>query len=148
MASTVSHRLQAVGNWFDTIISALVILLALAFLIFLYAQTGTGHFGSYSLIVRLPSAGGLEIGKDVRVGGLKVGSVSRLSLDPRTYSAVVEVSVRDDLPLPMDSTATVSSTVMGEVYLVIAPGHAARTVRAGGTLAAPPTTVRAPVAGT
>jgi phospholipid/cholesterol/gamma-HCH transport system substrate-binding protein len=99
---------QSVGNWFDTIISAFVIVLALAFLIFLYAQTGTGHFGSYSLTVRLPSAGGLEIGKDVRVGGVKVGSVSRLSLDPKTYSAVVEVSVRDDLLLPMDSTATVS----------------------------------------
>ena len=137
MASVASPRLARAGNWFETILSALVILVALAFLVFMLARTGTGHLGSYSLALRLPNATGLDIGKDVRVGGMKVGSVSRLSLD-RDYAAVVEVTVRDDLLLPTDSTAAITVTPMGEVYLTINPGHATRRVPPGGTLTAWP----------
>jgi phospholipid/cholesterol/gamma-HCH transport system substrate-binding protein len=138
MAGAVSRRLRSDGNWFETIISALVILVALAFLIFLLERTGTGHLGSYSLTLRMPSAAGLDIGKDVRVAGTKVGTVTRLSLDGRDYSAIVEVSVRDDLFLPVDSTAQVTATTLGDVYLTINPGHAAHNVPPGGLLIAVP----------
>ena len=140
--------LRPAGTWFETIVSALMIFVAVAFLVFTYARTGTGHIGSYPLTVRLPTAAGLDVGKDVRLGGVKVGSVSRLSLDPVSYSAIVEISMRDDLLLPVDLTATVSSTVLGEVYLVITPGHATRTVRPGATLGLLPAKFGAPVAGT
>ena len=129
--------LRPAGNLFETIVSALVIVVALAFLAFVYAQTGIGHWGTYPLILRMPSAAGLDAGKDVRVGGVKVGTVSGLSLDPKDYSAVVEINLRDDLALPADSTATVSTTALGDVYLVINPGHAARKVPPGGTLMQP-----------
>ncbi len=76
--------LQPAGNWFETIVSALVILVALTFLAFMHSRTGTGHFGSYSLTLCLPSAAGLDVGKDVRVDGVKVGSISRLSLDAKS----------------------------------------------------------------
>ena len=148
MASASSSGLQAGGNWFETILSALVILVALFFLLFTYTRTGTGHFGSYSVTLRMPSASGLDIGKDVRVGGVKVGSVSRLSLDGRDYSAMVDVTVRDDLFLPADSTAAITVTALGDVYLTIIPGHAAQTIPPGGTLLAAPTKHRAPAAGT
>ena len=148
MASMASPRLHASENWFETILSAFVILVALGFLLFMQVRTGTGHFGSYSLTLRIPSAAGLDIGRDVRVGGVKVGSVSRLSLDGRDYSAMVDVTVRDDLFLPADSTAAVTVTALGDVYLTINPGHAARTVQPGGTLIAVPAKRRAPAAGT
>jgi phospholipid/cholesterol/gamma-HCH transport system substrate-binding protein len=130
--------LRPAGNGFESIISALIILVAVGFLVFIYARTGTGHLGSYPLAIRLPTAAGLDVGKDVRVGGVKIGSVSSLSLDPVNYSAIVEISVRDDLSLPVDSTATVSSTVLGEAYLAIAPGHATRTAGPGAVLGQPP----------
>ncbi len=144
----VQGRLQSAGNWFETIVSALVIVVALVFLAFLYGRTGTGHFGSYPVILRMPSATGLDVGKDVRVGGVKVGSVSRLSLDGTDYSAIVEVTVRDDLSLPVDSTASISTTPLGDVYLSITPGHAASTVAPGSTLMAVPAKPRVPAAGT
>jgi phospholipid/cholesterol/gamma-HCH transport system substrate-binding protein len=140
--------LRPAGNWFETIVSTLVILAALAFLVFVYAQTGTGHLGSYSLTLRMPTAAGLDVGRDVRVGGVKVGSISRLSLDPRSYSAVVGVDVRDDLLLPTDSTAAITSTPLGDFYLVINPGHAARKIPPGGTLVQPGASPAAPGAGT
>ena len=144
----IPQGLRPAGTWFETVLSTLIILVAVAFLIFVYARTGTGHFGSYPLSLRLPTAAGLDVGKDVRVGGVKVGSVSRLSLDPVNYSAIVEISVRDDLSLPVDSTAAVSSTVLGEVYLVIAPGHSARTAGPGAILGRLPAKAVAPAAGT
>lgn len=147
MTSVASQRLARAGNWFETILSGLVILVALAFLAFLLVRTGTGHLGSYSLALRLPNATGLDIGKDVRVGGVKVGSVSRLSLD-RDYSAIVEVTMRDDLLLPTDSTAAITVTPLGEVYLTINPGHATRSVPPGGVLAARPAKAARPAAGT
>ena len=140
--------LRPAGNWFETIVSALVILVAAAFIVFVYAQTGTRHFGSYSLTLRIPSAAGLDVGKDVRVGGVKVGSISRLSLDRRDYSAVVDVDLRDDLLVPTDSTAGITSTPLGDVYLVINPGRATRKVPPGGTLAQPGARRVAPAGGT
>lgn len=147
MASVASQRLGRAGNWFETILAALVILVALAFMAVMMVRTGTGHLGSYPLALRLPNAAGLDIGKDVRVGGVKVGSISRLSLD-RDYSAVVDVTVRDDLLLPTDSTAAITVTPLGEIYLTIKPGHAARTVPPGGTLAVRPAKAARPTAGT
>ncbi|HUE65231.1 MAG TPA: MlaD family protein [Rhizomicrobium sp.] len=140
--------LRPAGNLFETIVSALVILVALAFLVFVYKQTGTGHFGSYSLTLRMPSAAGLDVGKDVRVGGVKVGSISHLSLDRKDFSAIVQFDMRDDLLLPADSTAAITSTPLGDVYLVINPGHAVRKVSPGGVLMQPGARRLAPAAGT
>jgi phospholipid/cholesterol/gamma-HCH transport system substrate-binding protein len=136
------------GTWFETIISALIILVAVGFLVFVYARIGTGHLGSYPLAIRLPTAAGLDVGKDVRVGGVKVGSVSSLSLDPVSYFAIVEITVRDDLSLPVDSTAAISSTVLGEAYLAIAPGHSTLTAGPGAVLGQPPAKAVAPAART
>ena len=122
------------GNVFETIVSGLVILVAILFVFFILGRTGTGHLGSYELRVRLADAGGVKIGSDVRLGGTKIGSVLGLSLDPDDYSAVVSVSVRDDLSLPVDSTAGISSSVLGDQFVSISPGHAEKKVQAGGEL--------------
>ena len=148
MSKVKSLRLRPAGSWFETILSGLVILVAFAFLAFVYLRTGTGHLGSYPLFVRLPSASGLDVGNDVRVGGVKVGEVSRLSLNPQNYSVMALVSVRDDLHFPVDSVASVSSTVMGGVYLVIVPGHSARNVPSGGTIGDGSAMRRQPITGT
>ena len=148
MATMSGRPPHSTDDWFGIFMGAAVICVALAFLAFLYAKTGTGHLGSYSVTVRLPNVEGLDIGKDVRIGGVKVGSVSGLSLDPTTYSPKVTVTIRDDLSLPVDSTATVASTFMGETYLVITPGHRNRIVLPGGAFGPVRPEPRAPGAGT
>ena len=125
------------GNLFETIISGLVIVVAIAFAIFFKLQVGTGHLGSYELRVSLADAGGLVVGSDVRVGGTKVGSVTGLNLEQPSYRAIIGISIRDDLFLPTDSAAAVSSSPLGDVYLSLNPGHAAQTVPADGTIGAP-----------
>ena len=122
------------GNVFETIVSGLVILVAVWFIFFIVTRTGTGHLGSYNLQVRLADAGGVKVGSDVRLGGTKIGSVQSLDLDPKDYSAVLNVRVRDDLSLPVDSTAGVSGAVLGEQFVTINPGRAEEKLQPGGEL--------------
>jgi phospholipid/cholesterol/gamma-HCH transport system substrate-binding protein len=130
-----SAALQS-GGPFENILSALVVAAAVAFLVFMLVRTGTGHLGSYPMTILLPDAAGLKLGTDVRLGGVKVGSVTGLALDS-DYNAVVQVRVRDDLALPVDSSAGLASPVMGDVYLALKPGRAGKTVPAGGELSHP-----------
>jgi phospholipid/cholesterol/gamma-HCH transport system substrate-binding protein len=122
------------GNLFETIVSALVVVVAIAFVIFMMQRTGTGHLGSYPLRMRVGDASGLTVGSDVRLGGTKIGSITGLSLDQRDYKAVIETKLRDDLALPVDSRATVASSTLGGPYLSVTPGHSAKTVPQGGEL--------------
>ena len=138
MALPVPNASLRPGNVFETLISGLVIVVAVFFIGFVVLRTGTGHLGSYQLQVRLADAGGMKVGGEVRLGGTKIGTVSSLRLDPADYSAVLDVRVRDDLALPVDSTAGVSSSVLGEQFLAITPGHAGQNVRPGGELGRPP----------
>lgn len=117
------------GNVFETLISALVILVAVGFLAFILVRTGTGHLGSYPLRVRITDASGLVVGSDVRLGGTKIGSVTALWLDKADYSAVVETQIRDDLSLPVDSRASITTSTLGNPYLSIAPGRAEEKAR-------------------
>lgn len=141
-----SNALQS-GGTFENVLSAVIVVAALAFLVFMRMQTGTGHLGSYPMTIRLPDAAGLKLGTDVRVGGVKVGSVTRLSLD-KDYHAVIQVRLRDDLALPVDSDARPASPMMGDVYLSLIPGAAARTIPAGGELKRTHPVRQRPTAGT
>ena len=126
------------GNIFEIILSALVILVAIGFLIFLFHRTGTGHLGSYPLRIRVTDASGLTVGSDVRLGGTKIGSVTGLSLDKSDYSALIEAQIRDDLTLPVGSRADITSSTLSNPYLSISPGHAAQKVPPDGELGTRP----------
>jgi phospholipid/cholesterol/gamma-HCH transport system substrate-binding protein len=134
MALPVPNANLRRGNIFETIVSGLVIVVAILFIGFVAKRTGTGHLGSYDVRIRLADAGGVKAGSDVRLGGTKIGSVLNLRLDPADYSAVLDVRIRDDLALPVDSVAGMSSSTLGEGYLSITPGHADRKVQPGGEL--------------
>ena len=126
------------GNVFETILSALVVIVAIGFLAFIFVRTGTGHLGSYPLRIRMADASGLTVGSDVRLGGTKIGSITDLWLDKKDFSAVVKANIRDDLTLPVDSRASVATSTLSNPYLSIAPGNAAKTVGPDGEIGAGP----------
>jgi len=134
MALPVPNATLRPGNVFETVISGLVIVVAILFTGFMVMRTGTGHLGSYDLHLRLADAGGVKIGSDVRLGGTKIGSVLGMRLDPADYSAVLDVSVRDDLALPVDSVVAISGSALGDQFVTINPGHADAKVPPGGEL--------------
>jgi phospholipid/cholesterol/gamma-HCH transport system substrate-binding protein len=125
------------GNLFETIISAMVILVAAGFGVYVFILTGTHHLGSYPLRISMANASGLSVGTEVRLAGARVGTVSGVALDQRSYRALVRISIRDDLLLPADSSAQIASSPMGDTYLSLTPGHAPRILPKDGLLGAP-----------
>jgi phospholipid/cholesterol/gamma-HCH transport system substrate-binding protein len=89
----------------------------------------------YPMVVQLTDAGGLQRGDRVRLAGVQVGTVRRVSL--RDGGVVADVSVDRELKLPRDSHASLeASGAFGGRYLALQPGRAAETLRRGDTLAA------------
>src|SRR5712672_1375137 len=81
----------------ETLIGAAVIAVAVLFLFFAYSSTGAGMVSGYDVVAKFNRADGVNIGTDVRLSGIKVGTVSKLGLDQKTYSAVVTMTVAKDV---------------------------------------------------
>ena len=123
------------NNMVETLIGALVVVIAVAFLVFAYSSTSAGSLSGYPLEARFTSADGINSGTDVRLHGIKVGTVSAIDLDPKSYMAVVHMSVRGDVPIPDDSSIKVTSTgLLGNAYLSIQPGGSPKNLAANGQI--------------
>ncbi len=81
----------------------------------------TAGFDNYSASFR--SAEGIGIGTDVRLAGVKVGSVTEMILDPATFRAETSFTIQNDVALPDDSAVVISSEgLLGGSFLEILPG--------------------------
>ncbi|ANB33997.1 phospholipid/cholesterol/gamma-HCH transport system substrate-binding protein [Rhodovulum sulfidophilum] len=102
--------------------------LALAAGFFVYASNATGMIGGagqqhYELSASFRSAEGVNLGTDVRLAGVKVGTVTGLELNPQTFRADTRFTVRNGIEIPDDSTASVSSEgLLGGTFLELVPG--------------------------
>src|SRR5438128_2294374 len=77
------------NNTVETLMGAIVVAVAALFLFYAYSSTGAGRVSGYDLEARFASADGITSGTDVRLHGIKIGTVSSMNLDPKTYQAVV-----------------------------------------------------------
>ena len=111
-------------NIVEAIIGAVVVIAAVAFLVVIGQTTGfSGNSGEYQLTAKFRSAEGIAIGSDVRLAGVKVGSVTGLTLDPETYQAETIFTVVDGIKIPDDSEAGVASEgLLGGAFVEIEPG--------------------------
>lgn len=110
-------------NVIETVLGAVVLLVAAVFLAFAYSSADLRPVAGYRLSARFNAVDGLTVGSDVRVGGVKIGSVVEQSLDPEEYQAMVVMTIRPDIRLPEDSVATVSSEgLLGGKYIRVEPG--------------------------
>ena len=115
-------------------VGAAVVLAAIALGLFLHLRPA-GATAGYALNVRLPKTDGLSAGSDVRISGLKVGTVTGLELDPRTYLATVHMNIGDGIAVPVDSSLAVSSGgLSGNLYVSIFPGKSKSLLQPGGMI--------------
>lgn len=122
-------------NASELIAGSVVLLVALGFLGYAVANTGRVASGGYTLNASFDRIDGLGIGSDVRIAGVRVGSVSSASIDPATYQAKVVFSVGDAIRLPKDSSAAVTSDgLLGGKYLSLEPGGDTQMLAPGGTI--------------
>ena len=120
-------------QWAETIVGAAVLAAAGGFLIYALGHTGGGAArGGYEVIARFGEAGALASGADVRVAGVKVGAVSRIDLEPKTFLAKATLTLNPDVKLPADSTAKITSDgLLGGSHISVAPGGAAEDLAPG-----------------
>ena len=122
-------------SFVETAIGALVIVVAAVFLFYAYRNSNLTAKGGYEIKAEFLSVGGLTTGSDVRVGGVKVGSVTGLTLDQEDYLAMVTLSIDESVRLPADTEiSVVSEGLLGGRYVSLKPGPAEDMVPAGGTL--------------
>src|ERR1700761_4219901 len=129
----MSTRVMQQNNFAETLIGALVVAVAVAFLAFTYMRTGTGSLSGYEVNARLPKVDGLGVGTDVRLAGVKIGKITDLVLDPKNYLVTVHMSIRDDIKIPTDSSLMITSSgILGSSYLSITPGGDPTDIAPGG----------------
>src|SRR4051812_34237209 len=128
----MSTRVMQQNNITESLIGAGVVAIALVFAALAYYRTGSGSLSGYEIDAKLSKADGLAVGTDVRLAGIKIGTVSDLTLDPKTYLVTVHMNIRDDIKLPVDSSVLVTQAgFLGGQYLSITPGGDDKMMTAG-----------------
>ena len=110
-------------NMLETVMGAIVLLTAIGFMSLAYEAANLRGTSGYELEAEFGATGGLSIGDDVRISGIKVGRVIRQDLDPVTYAARIVMSLDDRILVPADSSARITAaSLLGGNYLELIPG--------------------------
>ena len=120
------------NNLLETLVGALVLVVAGLFLYFAYSRTDVAAGGGFELIAKFDRIDGIALGSDVRISGIKVGSVTNQFLDLDSFEATLQISIDSDIELPEDSSAKISSEgLLGGSFVALQPGGAPDLLRAG-----------------
>ncbi len=119
----------------ETLTGAAVLLAAAAFVFFAYSTADLGRGGGYEITAEFDNIGGLAVGDDVRMSGIKVGTVSGQRLDKETFTALVTFSIDPSVKLPTDSSVKIASeSLLGGKYAQLTPGAEDDTIPPGGSI--------------
>ena len=111
-------------NVLETTLAAMVLVVAGVFLVFAQNVGNVASIQGWQLKAKFNSVDGLGIGNDVRIGGVKVGTVVGLTIDQQDYRALVKMQILNELKLPFDTVAAVvSEGVLGGKYIALEPGQ-------------------------
>ncbi len=119
----------------ETIMGIVVIVIAALFLLFAYRVSDLQVVKGYTVTAHFLKVGGLTIGSDVRINGIKVGTVVSQKLNPEDYVAEIQMSLAPDIKLPKDSVAVIAGDgLMGNKYIKIEPGKDSEVLADGDEL--------------
>jgi phospholipid/cholesterol/gamma-HCH transport system substrate-binding protein len=123
-------------NVVETLIGAVVLAIAGLFLFYAYTSSGARErIDGYEVSASFDRIDGLLIGGDVRLSGIKIGTITGLDLDPEFYNAKVRFRVASAVKLPEDSSAKVATEgLLGGSYLAIEPGGSETMLAPGGEI--------------
>ena len=110
------------GNILESVIGAVVLVVAIFFIYFAYVSSGEKIKEGYVITARFDDVSGLAAGADVKLNGIKVGIVKNLKLD-ENYQAKVELLIKDGITIPVDSSVAVSTDgIMGNKFVSVSAG--------------------------
>ena len=110
------------GNILESVIGAVVLVVAVFFIYFAYVSSGEKIKEGYVITARFDDVSGLAAGADVKLNGIKVGIVKNLKLD-ENYQAKVELLIKDGITVPVDSSVAISTDgIMGNKFVSVSAG--------------------------
>lgn len=119
----------------ETLIGALVIAVAVLFFVFAYNTAQVETVEGYGVTASFDRIDGIDRGSDVRMGGIKIGTVVDQHIDLETYLAVVGMNIDSKIKLPTDSSASITADgLLGDRYLALTPGGAEEFIADGGRI--------------
>lgn len=122
-------------NIIETVMGAVVVAVAAIFVTIAFQSSGLESRNGYEVTARFSDATGLATGTDVRLAGVKVGTVVGQQLDPQTFEALVTLSIEEAVQLPQDTAARiVPEGLLGSNFVALEPGGAEETIPAGGAI--------------
>jgi len=119
-------------NLVETILGAVVLLVAGLFLAFFYKTTDIHPATGYTITAAFSTIEGLDTGSPVKVSGVKVGQVLGFTLDPKNFRAIVSMNINDDVKLPKDTAAVIASAgLLDGKFMSLQPGGDDDMLKAG-----------------
>lgn len=121
----------------ETLIGAAVVVIALGFFVFAYNSANTGRqAGGYQLTAEFDNIEGVNVGTDIRMAGIKIGTVINQSLNPENYQALVTMSISPEVKLTDDTSAKVTSEgLLGSKFIALEAGGSGTPLAEGGVIA-------------
>lgn len=119
----------------ETVMGAVVLLVAVIFVYFVYDKRTVSAGDGYDVSASFDNITGIAAGSDVRVGGIKIGTVTSLLLNNQTYRPQAILRLKPDVKLPDDSSAAiVSESLLGGKFIQIQPGADDKMLGEGGEI--------------
>lgn len=111
-------------NTTEVMVGAAVVAVAISFATYMVQSAGLSwQTDSYPLTASFRSLEGVAVGSDVKLAGVKVGTVTDIVLSPETYRAQATVAIDTAVQIPDDSAIVVASEgLLGGNYVEISPG--------------------------
>lgn len=108
----------------ETLIGAVVVAVAALFFLFAYQTSGRGAVsGGYHLTAEFDNAEGINVGSDVRMAGIKIGTVVATALNTENNQATITLQVGNGLKLKDDVTAKVTAEgLLGSKFIALEQG--------------------------
>ena len=123
------------GNVLETVMGAVVLVVAALFLLFAYKTSELRAVSGYQLSADFERVDGIRQGGDVRISGIKIGSIVAEELDPKTFLANIRMSINPTIKLPDDTVAEiVSAGLLGDKYMSLVPGGSDKMIPPGGKI--------------
>ena len=117
----------------ETAVGAAVLAVAMGFIVYALSAGDRLRPDGYEVVARFGQVGSLAPGSAVRLAGVKIGSVESVSLDPRSFLAVVRLGLDPAIKVPSDSSAKIASDgLFGGAHIAIEPGGSPEVLSRGG----------------
>ncbi len=124
-------------NMTETLVGAAVLAVTAGFLVYAanVSAKGSSISGGYQVSAEFDNASGVAVGTDVRLAGIKIGTVTGQSLNPENYQARIEMVLDPKVSLSDDTSAKISSEgLLGGNFVALEPGGSEEKLANGGVI--------------